>query len=222
METLATLAERDSAPQVLESEWMDTEEGLETLEDSLIGNDVLLEECKRQSDHLCEVFSKCMAMDRCAVPLPSPDVSRCLAAVHVLWCDLLSAKTCSTLGDRPRVGLTWWRWCRHGHRVVRLEQPDQLQCPFQGLTLQSVVRMLGDHCAALKPYQVAAVGFMACLIQRSVRGCIVSSEPALGARTIVRPLLPHVPRLNFAKHSQRCLATSLAATLPPYPRLSLD
>lgn len=44
--------------------WFDTEEGLDVLEDSLIGNDVLLEECKRQSDDLRHVFSKCMGKDK--------------------------------------------------------------------------------------------------------------------------------------------------------------
>lgn len=44
--------------------WFETEENLDVLEDSLIGNDVLLEECKRQSDHLRHVFRKCMRKDR--------------------------------------------------------------------------------------------------------------------------------------------------------------
>lgn len=135
-----TLAERDCAADAFLPEEMDTEEGLDTLEDSLIGNDVLLEECKRQSSHLRAAFSTCMTQDK------------------------------------------------DGHSSVRLEHPGQLQSPFQGLTLQAVVRMLGEHCAALKPYQVAAVGFMACLVQRSVRGCILAADSGLGARTIVRSL----------------------------------
>eukprot|EP00892_Ulva_mutabilis_P008731 jgi/Ulvmu1/622/UM001_0630.1 len=128
---------RDSSAQVLqpEADGLETEEGLQTLEDSLIGNDVLLEECKRQSNHLRAAFIKCMGTDR------------------------------------------------DGNGSVRLEHPGQLQCTFKGLTLPAVVRMLGEHCAALKPYQVAAVGFMACLVQRSVRGCILASDSGLGART---------------------------------------
>lgn len=58
---LAAQASMSAQP---EADWLDTEEGLEVLEDSLIGNDVLLEECKRQSDNLRNVFRTCMYKDR--------------------------------------------------------------------------------------------------------------------------------------------------------------
>jgi hypothetical protein len=41
------------------------EEGLDLLEDSLIGNDVVLEECKRQSQQLQALLRKVMCKDRC-------------------------------------------------------------------------------------------------------------------------------------------------------------
>lgn len=63
--------------------------------------------------------------------------------------------------------------------------------------------MLGQQCAALKPYQVAAVGFMACLIQRSVRGCIVSADAGLGGRTIVRRPSPVVARAESLPCTRR-------------------
>lgn len=212
------LAGQHSAAVLRETDCSDTEDGLELLEDSLIGNDVLLGECKRQSDHLRQIFSKCICKDRCAVLSACVSLSSACSSLQPRTepCSptlCLFASTTFTSGEFmsscPSCHAPCkWPACMHhlphgaagnmcelmsglwyfrdGLSSVRLENPSELQCSFGGLSLQAVVRMLGQHCTTLKPYQVAAVGFMACLIQHSARGCILSMDRGLGARTIVR------------------------------------
>lgn len=81
------LAGQDSAAVLRETDGSDTEAGLELLEDSLIGNDVLLGECKRQSDHLRQIFNKCIRKDRCAMLPAFPCLkSPCSSPPHAQSC----------------------------------------------------------------------------------------------------------------------------------------
>ena len=77
--------------------------------------------------------------------------------------------------------------CRHGNSCVILEQPAKLErCGmFAGLSAAHLSHMVGAHCADLKPYQLAALGFLTALMQQRVRGCVVAREPGLGARTLI-------------------------------------
>lgn len=60
-----TIAQRDASWQQSDSPVDLEEEGLETLEDSLIGNDVVLAECKRHSQNLHAALQPVMSNDRC-------------------------------------------------------------------------------------------------------------------------------------------------------------
>jgi hypothetical protein len=69
-----------------------------------------------------------------------------------------------------------------------LDQPRQLEALglYSGLSYGSVAGMVGAHALQLKNYQLAGLCFFACLMQKSIRACILASEEGLGSRTLVR------------------------------------
>lgn len=73
----------------------------------------------------------------------------------------------------------------HGSSVA-VTQPSELAAVSAALlSAEQVAALVDTPCLAMKPYQVAALAFWACRVQRGVRGCVLADPPRLGRRILV-------------------------------------
>jgi hypothetical protein len=167
------------------------DEGLDCLEDSLIGNDVVLAECKRHSQNLHAALQPVICKDRCVLCLLSAyhRLTAVSTSHEVIYVVIATIHPASVSQPRNFFKLEgFFVSCRSGYECVALEHPSQLQacCMSTCLTSTSVARMVGGHCQMLKPYQIAALAYFAILMQRSIRSCVLALDVGLGSNAIVR------------------------------------